>query len=68
MKYFLTFGGPTQGYRNRVKKVVNDIKIFDIFDYIFGFNDDILKQDKVFWQTHGYFLETNYNFNSSRNC
>lgn len=59
MKYFLTFGGPTQGYRNRVKQVVNDIKIFNIFDYIFGFNDDILKQDKVFWQTHGNFLETN---------
>ena len=59
MKYFLTFGGPTIGYRNRVNQVTNDIKKFNIFDNIFGFNDDILKQDKIFWQKHGHFLESN---------
>lgn len=60
MKYFLTFGGPTIGYRNRVNQVVDEIEIekFNIFDKVFGFTDDILKQDKFFWQTSWSFFRS----------
>ena len=59
MKYFLTFGGPTIGYRNRVPEVCKDISKFNIFDCIIGYNDDILKSDNIFWNQHKNFIETN---------
>ena len=57
-KWFLTFGGGTDGYRHRTK--VLSIQAFDFgeFDKIIGITDIELK-NMDFWNHHGKFVETN---------
>jgi hypothetical protein len=59
-KYFITFGGPSIGYRRRVKELTMQAENLIFFDRIIGFNDDILKQDVFFWSKHSNFIENNF--------
>ena len=58
-KVFITFGGPTQEYRNATKRVAESAKQFGIFTSSIGLNDDFLRGQSDFWKKHGKFLETN---------
>lgn len=55
----ITFGGKTQGYRNRVHKVCQQAKTLNFFTTIIGFTDFDLMVNADFWTQHGDFLETN---------
>ena len=58
-KVFITFGGPSQEYRNATKRVAESAKQFGIFTNSIGLNDDFLRGQPDFWKKHGKFLETN---------
>jgi len=58
-KHFITFGGPTINFHNRVKELCNDAKELNFFDNIKGFTDIDLKNDKIFWNNHCEFIENN---------
>jgi hypothetical protein len=57
MKYFITFGD--RKYYNSINRIVNEAKTFQLFDYVKGFNDKDLKDDKEFWIKHGELIEKN---------
>jgi hypothetical protein len=56
---FITFGGPSKKYHERVDKLVDQAHTFDIFDNKFGFTDTDLKKDILFWDKHGKFIIDN---------
>lgn len=58
-RVFLTFGGPTDNYRKRSKKLAEQSKEFNYFTESIGLTDDDLKNDAEFWGKHGAFLENN---------
>lgn len=58
-RVFITFGGPTEEYRNRSRIVSNQAKHMELFTSTVGLNDDFLRNNPEFWNTHGEFLESN---------
>ena len=56
---FITFGGPKERFNHAVQRICNEAKQFEIFDEVYGYNDDDLKQDNNFWKKHGTFIENN---------
>jgi len=57
---FITFGGPTQNYHNRVKELCTQaLLIPTLFTKVKGYTDRDLKTDKDFWEKHGNFIESN---------
>lgn len=56
---FITFGGPKIRFEKAVNRICNEAKTFSIFDEIYGFDDNDLKKDKIFWEKHGNFIENN---------
>ena len=56
---FLTFGGPTISYRNRVKTLCMEANNLLFFNKIIGLTDNYLKNDAYFWKKHGTFIENN---------
>ena len=58
-KHFITFGGPNSGWHNRVKQICDQANELQIFDNIIGVTDINLKNDTIFWNTHGNFIENN---------
>lgn len=59
--HFLTFGGGenNQSYRNAVKRLSEQAKVLEIFDYIYPNTEIDLKNDDEFWKTHGDFIIKN---------
>jgi len=53
---FLTFGGPSPGYRARVTTLCDQATRTGVFDAVHGFTDLDLKDDPAFWPQHGAFL------------
>jgi hypothetical protein len=58
-KIFITFGGPSTNYHNSVIRICNEARELNFFNNVYGFTDMDLKQDKVFWDKHGHFIENN---------
>lgn len=58
-RVFLTFGGPTEGYRNRSKIIAEQSKKLDYFTESVSLTDDFLKSMPEFWEKHGKFMEEN---------
>ncbi len=58
-RVFITFGGGSQGYRNRVNILCKEAKSLDFFTTIIGFTDEDLKKDTDFWNQHGAFITQN---------
>lgn len=57
---FLTFGGPGQPYRNRVKEICRQARNLDFFDDIRGITDeDLISKHHDFYQKHAEFLNNN---------
>lgn len=56
---FITFGGPKIRFEKPVNRICNEAKAFSIFDEIYGFDDNDLKKDNIFWEKHGNFIENN---------
>jgi hypothetical protein len=59
MRLFLSFGGPSAEYNNRVAKLGQDAKKTLWFDQIRSLTEVHLKVDSEFWTKHGEFLSTN---------
>jgi len=59
-KIFVTFGGPSEGYKKRVKEITIQAKNLNIFDEVIGFNDTYLFQNKEFNDQHYNFLINNW--------
>lgn len=56
-KYFHTFGNTKfYGALNRIKK---QVEVFNIFENLFIYNDEYLKNDIDFWNNHSNFIENN---------
>ena len=56
-KYFITFSSKDYiDAGNRLIKQANDI---NLFDKIFLYTDDLLKEDSIFWAKHSNFVENN---------
>ena len=53
---FVSFGGPTESYRNRVNEIAKQAKDTDMFDHIVTFTDKDLENDQEFWGKHGQFM------------
>ena len=58
-KKFITFGGPTINYHNSCKRLCKEAANLHFFDEIVGFTDAYLKNDNIFWDKHGNFIENN---------
>ena len=58
-RVFISFGGPTEGYRNLVHRVCQQSVGLGFFTHIMGFTDIDLKRDPDFWTKHGDFIEHN---------
>ena len=56
---FVTFGGPSNQFRNRVKEITDQALSMNIFNNIYGFTDINLKNDNIFWDKHKKFIESN---------
>lgn len=56
---FMTFGGPTEGYRKRVEIISDQARSFNMFDNIYGFTDKDLQNDEEFWNKHSTFMLNN---------
>jgi RecQ family ATP-dependent DNA helicase len=55
-KKFITFGN--ECYYNSVKRICAEANSLAFFDDIEGYTDQDLKNDEVFWNHHGTFIET----------
>jgi hypothetical protein len=58
-RVFITFGGPTQNYHNRVHQLCFQASINPFFTNILGYTEQDLKEDVSFWKKHGEFIESN---------
>lgn len=59
-KIFLTFGGPTKNYHNRVTQACREAESLNIFNEIRGVTDlDLKEKHPDFWSKHGCFLDNN---------
>jgi hypothetical protein len=58
-KVFVTFGGSTENYHNRVNNLCSQVYATRFFTNIVGITDHHLKNDRTFWEKHGDFIESN---------
>jgi hypothetical protein len=58
-KKFITFGGPTSDYHDSVKRICAEAESLCFFDKIKGFTELNLKNDEIFWEKHGNFIQNN---------
>ena len=58
-KIFLTFGGPTSNFHNRVRILCNEAQSLNFFSRIIGVTERFLKNDQDFWKKHGAFMTEN---------
>ena len=58
---FITFGGPTFNFHKRTRELCHQAKTLfgHFFTNIQGFTDADLKNDPIFWNKHGEFIESN---------
>jgi hypothetical protein len=56
-KVFLTFGGGTPGYHNRVETLSKQAKELDFFTDIHGYTESNLQRDFEFWNKHAQFIQ-----------
>ena len=56
-KVFLTFGGGTPGYHNRVETLSKQAEELDFFTDIHGYTESNLQQDTEFWNKHAQFIQ-----------
>ena len=59
LKHFITFGGPTRNFHNSVRRICKEAEGLEFFDTIRGFTEADLKQDRIFWEKHGGFIQSN---------
>ena len=59
IKYFITFGGPTDNFHYAVQRICNEATYLNLFDEIYGFTECDLKNDNSFWEKHNNFIENN---------
>jgi hypothetical protein len=57
--YFLTFGGPSDNYRDAVKRIHNQADEFNIFSKIYSFTEKDLIEDTEFFNKHSNFILNN---------
>lgn len=57
--HFLTFGGPTESYREAAKRIRDQAQAMNVFSSITAFTDIDLQQDAHFWGKHGDFILSN---------
>ena len=55
-KAFLTFGGPTENFHNRVRTLCEQAKTLNFFTRIIGVTEQFLMNDQDFWNKHGHFI------------
>ena len=55
-KYFVTFGGGPMNMLHAVDRLVGQAESLGIFDHIYGFKENDLKNDTEFWNRHRDFL------------
>lgn len=58
-RHFITFGGPFPFLQHSLNRICEEAKTLDFFTKITGFNDIDLKNDKLFWEKHGDFINNN---------
>ena len=58
-RHFITFGGPIPHYQNSLNRICAEANALDFFTKITGFSDIDLKNDKLFWEQHGDFINNN---------
>lgn len=59
-RMFITFGGPYEHYHNRVFELCKQAEsIHPFFTKIKGYTERDLMEDRLFWDTHGNFIESN---------
>lgn len=56
-KVFITFGGGTSGYNNRVKTLSKQAEELDFFTDINGYTEVNLQIDTDFWNKHSQFIQ-----------
>jgi hypothetical protein len=56
---FLTFGGGNINYHNAVKRLCEQANNFKIFSKIYGFTENDLINDSIFWNEHSQFILNN---------
>ena len=54
---FITFGN--NKYNEALIRIKKEAESFNIFDNIIIYNEDYLKNDKIFWEKHGDFINNN---------
>ena len=57
-KWFITFGGPSDYYRQRVTQISEEARNINVFNHIVGYTDKDLVNDTDFWDKHGEFIST----------
>jgi hypothetical protein len=57
--HFLTFGGPSETYREAAKRIRDQAQAMNVFSSITAFTDVELQQDTAFWNKHGDFILSN---------
>jgi hypothetical protein len=57
--YFLTFGAPYKLYHDAVNRICFQAKEVNLFHKIYGFTEDKLKEDILFWKNHSNFILNN---------
>lgn len=55
--HFITFAGPKEKYHKSLNRIYRQAIEFYFFDEINIFTEDDLKNDKIFWDKHGKFIE-----------
>ena len=56
-KIFITFGNNI--YLHAVRRIVNQAKNLNLFNNIYGYFENDLKNDEYFWKTHSDFILSN---------
>lgn len=56
-KIFITFGNNI--YLHAVRRIVNQAKNLKLFNNIYGYSENDLKNDEYFWKTHSDFILSN---------
>lgn len=55
----VTFGGSAKNYHDAVERLCSQAKALDIFNNVYGFTEEYLINDKLFWNKHENFILNN---------
>jgi hypothetical protein len=58
--YFQTFG--SSKFYGALERIKNEANRFKLFEKVFTYDDKDLKNDNIFWEKHGKFIEKNSRF------